>query len=84
MKFFKVLGKPFTALAGKVDDTVRAQVRMSIIRHAASLIGGGLVAAGWVLDAQQADFVNKLAELIGLSLGLVAMLSGARQKKVAQ
>lgn len=81
MKVLTVLSKPFTALAGKVDDTVRERVRMSIIRHVATYAGGVLVASGWLLDAQQADFVNKLAEVIGLGLGLAGMIAGARQKQ---
>lgn len=71
MKILKTLGKPFTALAGKVDDAVAKKVLMSVARKGALLLGAWLVSQGY-LDS------NHVAEFAGYVVGLVSVLSGTQ------
>ncbi len=73
MKFLKALGTPFTALAGKVNDSVKQQVVMSIARHGAGALGGILMAHGY-LD------MGHLEAFVGGLLTIVGAVSGSKQK----
>lgn len=73
MKILKLLGKPFTALAGSADQAIKQKVLLSVVRHGVTLLGGVLVTHGW-LD------MSHTAEFAGAVLSLVAMFSGAAQK----
>lgn len=71
MKILKSIAKPFTALAGKVDDAVTRKILMSVARKGALLLGAWLVSKGY-LDS------NHVAEFAGYVVGLVSVLSGAQ------
>lgn len=73
MKALKMLGTPFTALAGKVDHTLQQKILMSAARHGATALGAYLVTKGY-LD------MNHVAEFTGALMTLVATLSGSAQK----
>jgi hypothetical protein len=77
MKILKALGKPFTALAGKVDSAVEQKILMSLARHGATALGGYLVAKG-VLDMGHTEM------FIGGLLAIVGAVSGSKQKVDAQ
>lgn len=74
LKPFKVLGKPFTFLAGKAAGSIKQKLIMSLVRHVATTTGGALVAHGYLAQSNEELFVGGLASLIG-------MLSGAKQKQ---
>jgi hypothetical protein len=84
MKVLNVLGKPFTALAGKCPSRRRTEDR-----HVARAPRGDdarrrapLARPGRGERYRSGDFGNKLAEVIGLGLGLARMIAGARQKQL--
>ncbi len=80
MKFLKILGKPFTFLAGKVDATVQAKVVGSLLRHGATALGAVLVAKGLLSPSADGPFVDNLTELLGLLIAGVGTASGTAQK----
>lgn len=71
MKVLKALGKPFTAMAGKVDDAITKKIAMSVARKAALLLAAWLVEQGY-LD------MNHVAEFAGYAVGLVSLFSGVQ------
>lgn len=77
MNVLKMIGKPFTALAGKVSDSVRMKLLMAAARHAATLLAGVLMAHGYLTESETAEFV-------GLFVGLVGLLSSGAQKVAEQ
>lgn len=73
MNVLKALGTPFTALAGKANHAIEMKILMSVARHAATALGGLLVANGYLEMSHTAEFVGALMTLVG-------MFSGAAQK----
>lgn len=73
MNILKAIGKPFTALAGKVDSTVENKILMSVIRHGATAVGAALVTHGYLAMSDATEFAGALVTLI-------ATLSAGQQK----
>lgn len=69
MKVLKVFGKPFVALAGKVDHTLAQKMAMSAARHVANSIGTLLVGYGVISSSQVADVVGAVTVLLAVGAG---------------
>lgn len=71
MKILRALGKPFTALAGKVNSSVESKIAIAVARHAATAIGGYLVAHGLIVASAQGSIEDAIGSL------LIAIASGS-------
>lgn len=80
MNIFRVVGKPFTALAGKVDHTVQTKILMSLVRHCVTAAGAALVAKGVLASGVEPKFIDAATELIGLMLAGTGVASAVVQK----
>ncbi len=80
MNVLKAIGKPFTALSGKIDTSVREKILMSVIRHGATALGAVLIAKGILAPSVEGTFVNDLTEIAGVLLASAGTVSGAAQK----
>lgn len=80
MKILKALGKPFTALAGKVNHGIETKIITAVARHAAGAIGGFLVAHGLIV----ASASGSVEDAIGALLIAIASGSSIAQKVQAE
>lgn len=80
MKILKVIAKPFTLLAGKVDHAVQAKVVSGVVRHIAGAIGAILLAHGYLSESALPQFTQALIDLIGALLLGNAIGSSVVQK----
>jgi hypothetical protein len=69
MKVLNVLGKPFTALAGSVHHDVEQKIVMSLVRHAATTLGGVLLSHGLVAASDTEAVTGAIAVLLGAGAG---------------
>lgn len=76
MNVLKVLGKPFTALSGKVNSSVEQKILIAVARHAATAIGAALVGHGVVA----ASSLGTVEDAIGTLLVAIATSSSISQK----